>query len=386
MRQLLFTFLALASTPALAQVSPSIDRTDMPAVSTTTPVDSLRLSQASATLPATAPPLTRRGANQTWNYGALVATSQTVDRYISVAATGSAIYQFSFGALGGVNRATVASPEPLPVAIGAASPITDPYQFYAVSAAAAAVQDFRSVGFGGTLAGLQVPITYRSQAEQDIIYRFPVSFASQPDSSRSFFESPAAAAATGYLNRKRKRVNRVDAWGTLTTPFGTFQTVRIVSKLIDHDSIALGGMPGQGFDLPVTREYKWLAKTHHVPLLTITTQVIGGTEIITGVQYRDIYRRIVRLGTRDAAVDAALNAYPNPSAVGSPVALSVPAGSGPLTVTATDLVGRQLFQRHFSSPGRELVLGAEAFGSFRGVALLTISTARGTATRRVVRE
>jgi hypothetical protein len=385
MRQLL-PFLLLLAGPVLAQTSPVIDRTDMPAVSTTIPVDSMRLSQASAALPATAPPLTRRGANQTWNYSTLVATSQTVDRYISVAATGSAIYQFSFGLLGGVNRATVASPEPFPAGVGAASPITDPYQFYAVSAATAAVQDYRSVGFGGTVAGLQLPITYRSQAEQDIIYRFPVSFASLPDSSRSFFETPSAAAATGYLNRKRKRVNRVDAWGTLTTPFGTFQTVRIVSKLIDHDSIALGGLPGQGFDLPITREYKWLAKTHHVPLLTITTQEIGGAETITGVQYRDIYRRIVRLGIRDAATDATLNAYPNPSAVGNPLTLSVPAGSGPLTVTATDLVGRQLFRRSFNAPADVLTLDAAAFGSFRGVALLTVSTARGTATRRVVRE
>jgi hypothetical protein len=379
--------LVFAATAAQAQTSPSIDRTDMPAVTTTTPVDSLRLSQGSPTLPATAPPLTRRGANQTWNYSTLVATSQTVDRYISVTATGSAIYQFAYGVLGGVNRATVASPEPIPVGAGGVLPISDPYQFYAVSAATAAAQDYRSVGFGGTLAGLQVPVTYRSQAEQDIIYRFPVSFASLPDSSRSYFETPAAAASTGYLNRKRKRVNRVDAWGTLTTPFGTFQTVRIVSKLIDHDSIALGGLPGFGFDAPVTREYKWLAKTHHVPLLTITTQVIGGTETITGVQYRDIYRRFVPLAGRDAATQAVLSAAPNPSAVGEAVRLTVPAGSGPLTVAATDVLGRQVFSRNFGSgAGTTLTLDAAAFGSFRGVLLLTVTTAQGTATRRVVRE
>jgi hypothetical protein len=378
--------LALVAAAAQAQTSPSIDRTDMPAVSTTTPVDSLRLSQAAPTLPAAAPPLSRRGANQTWNYGTLVATAQTVDRYISVTATGSAFYQYAFGLLGGVNRATVASPEPIPVGAGVL-PISDPYQFYAVSAASAAVQDYRSVGFGGTLAGVQVPVTYRSQAEQDIIYRFPVSFTSLPDSSRSYFETPAAAAATGYLNRKRKRVNRVDAWGTLTTPFGTFQTVRIVSKLIDHDSIAFGGLPGFGFDAPVTREYKWLAKTHHVPLLTITTQQVGSTETITGVQYRDIYRRFVTLGGRDAATQAALSAFPNPSAASEAVRLTVTAGSGPLTVAATDLLGRQVFSRSFGSDaGTTLTLDAAAFGSFRGVLLLTVTTAQGTATRRVVRE
>jgi len=385
MRQLL-PFLLLLAGPALAQTSsPVIDRTDMPSL--TVGVDSLRLSVASPVLPATAPPLTRRGANQTWNYAGLVPTSQRVETYLplaTVTAT-SLFYALTFGPFGGVNQATVAAQQPLPLAGAGVLPITDTYQFYKLSTATAAQQDFRSVGFGGTLAGTAVPVTYASQTQQDIIYRFPLSFASAADSSNSYFTTPTAAAGVGYLSQKRKRVNKPDAWGTLTTPFGTFQTVRVVTRLQDHDSVSVGGI-SQGFDVPVTREYKWLAKTQHVPVLTITTTLIAGQETITGVEYRDIYRRIVRLATRDAATDAALSAYPNPSAVGSPLTLSVPAGSGALTVSATDLVGRQLFRRGFSNPGSELALGAEAFGSFRGVALLTITTARGTATRRVVRE
>ena len=132
------------------------------------------------------------------------------------------------------------------------------------------------MGFGASLNGTAMPVTYASAAQQDVIYRFPLSFASLPDSSSSFFSTPAAIATVGYLSQKRKRVNRPDAWGTLTTPFGTFQTVRVVTKLIDHDSMAFGGMPGQGFDVPLTREYKWLAKGQHVPVLTITTRVLAG--------------------------------------------------------------------------------------------------------------
>ena len=80
MRQLLLLLLLAATVPALAQTSPVIDRTDMPAL--TTGVDSLRLSVASPLLPATAPPLSRRGANQTWNYAGLVATSQRVETFL----------------------------------------------------------------------------------------------------------------------------------------------------------------------------------------------------------------------------------------------------------------------------------------------------------------
>ena len=387
MRQLLpFLLLTAAPALALAQVSPTIDRSDMPA--TTTTVDSLRLSAASPVLPNTVPPLSRRGANQTWNYSTLTPTSQRVESFVSVSSVtaGSLTYSFIFGPFGGANRATVASAQALPLPVALPIPLTDSYQFYATSAAAAAQQDFRSVGFGASLNGTAIPVTYASAAQQDVIYRFPLSFASLPDSSNSFFSTPTAIATVGYLSQKRKRVNKPDAWGTLTTPFGQFQTVRVVTKLIDHDSVAIGGTPGQGFDVPLTREYKWLAKTQHVPLLTITTRTIAGTETVTGVEYRDSYRRIIRTATRDAATNAVLTASPNPSAIGTPLTLTVPAGSGPLTVSATDMVGRQLFRRGFSGNSGTLHIDAEAFGTFRGVLLLTVQTAHGTATRRLVRE
>jgi hypothetical protein len=379
----------LAAAPALAQtISPVIDRTDMPSL--TVGVDSLRLSVAGLVLPASAPPLTKRGANQTWNYAALVPASQRVESYVpaSVVTATSLFYAFTFGPLGGANQTTVASPQVLPIPTGTNLPValTDTYQFYRLAAAGATPQDFRSVGFGASLNGTTIPITYASAAQQDVIYRFPLSFASLADSSSSFFSTPAAIATVGYLSQKRKRVNTPDAWGTLTTPFGTFQTVRVVSKLIDHDSVAFGGTPGQGFDIPLTREYKWLAKGQHVPVLTITTRLVSGQEVVSGVQYRDIYRRIIRLATRDAVLEASLAAAPNPSAVGSGLTLSMPAGSGPLTISATDVVGRLLFRRSYAGGTGSINIEAEAFGSFRGVALLTVQTARGTATRRVVRE
>ncbi|WP_426059515.1 hypothetical protein [Hymenobacter sp. B1770] len=385
--RLTFILLLLAAAPALAQNSPIIDRTDMPAPTTAAPLDTLRLSTASNALPASAPPPSQRGANQTWNYAGLVATSQRLEQFVTVATvTATApVYALVFGQFGGANRATVASPQALPLPPAFPIPLTDTYQFFATSAATASAQDFRSVGYGGSLSGVAVPVTYASQAQQDIIYRFPLSFASQPDSSNSFLSTPAAVASTGYFSQKRKRVNWPDAWGALTTPFGTFNTVRVVTTLMDHDSISLNGF-NQGFDLPLTREYKWLAKSQRVPLLTITTQMLAGTEVITSVQYRDIYRRMVRLATRDAATNAALATYPNPSAAGSPLSLIVPLGSGLLTVSATDVVGRQLFQRSMNGSSGTISLAAEDFGTFRGVALLTVTTARGTTTRRVVRE
>lgn len=356
--------LLVAAPAALAQTSPSIDRTDMPVIG-----DTLRLSQAAPVLPASAPPLTRRGANQTWNYSALTPLRQRVESYKNINTT-AATLQFTFGPLGGVNRATLVSPQNLPGNLPI--PISDPVEFYFLSAA-----DYRSVGFGATISGFGLPVTYQSQALQDIIYRFPLSFSSAPDSSNSYFQ--VSVPGTGYLSQRRKRVNRPDAWGTLTTPFGTFQTVRVVTRIQDHDSVAVGTGPGQGQTLPVQRQYKWLAKTIHVPVLTITTNLIGGQEVITSVEYRDVYRRIQLPTATTGSKAAPLAAWPTAAPAGTAAQLQLPA---PADLTITDLTGRLLGQ--FRQPAGLSALPLSP--AWQGVLLLRLRQADGsTAVGRLVR-
>ncbi|GAB3636973.1 hypothetical protein GCM10027422_25630 [Hymenobacter arcticus] len=371
---LLLSFTLVAGS-ALAQTSPSITAADMPVVG-----DSLRLSQAATTLPVSAPLLTRNGANQNWNYAGLANTSQRVERYAAVSTAAGLLLQLTFNSpFSPDSRATLVTPRALPVA-GALLPISDPLEFSAVSAA-----DFRLVGYGGTLNGTAVPVTYTTRSQQDIIYRFPLSYASAPDVSNSLLTTPASLAATGYFSQKRERRSQADAWGTLTTPFGTFQTVRVVTTITDHDSLVVSGT-SQVLTLPITHEYKWLAKGIHVPVLTITTTTVAGREVVSGVEYRDVFRRVVPLAARNAAGAAGFSTYPNPSAVGTALRLAVPAGGGPLTVVGTDLLGRRLFAVGLPAPAGEATLGAEVFGTFRGMALLTLQTNQGTTTQRVVRE
>jgi hypothetical protein len=370
--------LTLLAGSALAQTSPTITAADMPVVG-----DSLRLSQASPALPASAPPLSRAGANQTWNYSGLAAASQRVLRYNDVSTATGPLLQLTFNSafLSPDTRATLVSPQGLPAA-ASTLPITDPLEFSAVSSA-----DYRLVGYGGTISGTAVPVTYASKAQQDVVYRFPLSYTSPATVSNSLLTTPLALASSGYFSQKRQRTSQPDAWGTITTPFGTFQAVRLVSTIADHDSLAVGGTAGQGLTLPLVRTYQWLASGVHVPLLTIITTTVAGNEVVSAVEYRDVFRRMGRLATRDVATEAVLSAYPNPLASSASLRLAVPAGSGLLTVSGTDLLGRQLFSRAYAgSPGGVLTLDAAAFGSFRGVLLLTVQTAQGTATRRVVRE
>ncbi|OGX88451.1 hypothetical protein BEN47_08925 [Hymenobacter lapidarius] len=355
---------------AQAQTAPVITAADMPV-----PGDTLRLSLASPVLPATAPPLSRNGTNQTWNYAALQPLTQRVEAYKSVAASASGLQLVAFGPFGGANRATVATPRTFDFN-GATLPVSDVKEFFNLSA-----NDLRSVGFGVTFNGVALPVLYT--AGPDVIYSLPLAFGASHTSNSVLVASVPGA---GYLSQKRQRRNANDAWGTLTTPFGTFQTLRVVTTIIDHDSVAVGTGPGQGATLPTRREYKWLANGIHVPVLTITTIEVNGAQQVSAVEYRDVYRRPTALATRNRALDAGLRVYPNPSGVGTALQLAVPAGSGPFTVVATDVVGRQLFQRRFLGNEGVMSISAGAFGEFRGVLLLTVTTAQGTVTRRVVRE
>ena len=81
------------------------------------------------------------------------------------------------------------------------------------------------------------------------------------------------------------RTNVVDGWDNLTTLFGTFQTLRVKSTLIEHDSVYIDSL-STGF--PINRnitEYKWLGKGQGIPLLQVNEE---GTLVTT--YYRDFYR------------------------------------------------------------------------------------------------
>jgi hypothetical protein len=348
----------------------------MPAVG-----DSLRLSQAAPALPSGAPALSRSGANQTWNFAGLVPSAQRVARYNSASAASGPLLQLTFNSIFSAdNRATLVAPRSLPAA-ASALPVTDPLEFYANSSA-----DFRQVGYGATFSGTAVPVTYVSRARQDVLYRFPLSFGGAATVSNSLLTTPAVLASNGFFSQRRQRTTQADGWGTLTTPFGTFQALRVVTSVLDHDSLVIGTAPAQVLDLPLQREYQWLASGVHVPLLSITTATVGGQEVITSVEYRDVYRRFTPLATRSGTLGANLAAYPNPWATGTALRLALPPGSEPVTVAATDVVGRVLFRGQYPRAAGEVVLDAATLGNYRGVLLLSVTTSQGTGTIRVLRQ
>ncbi len=359
----------LAALPAAAQ-GPTITQADMPVTG-----DTLRLSRGVGL----GIDFQTTGPNQTWDFSTLTPVSQRVAEFLDPLAGAGPLILFTFGPLGGANRASVATPTQLPIdSLPGAGGLNfgDLRGYFRRQAA-----DYRQVGFSAAVNGLAVPVTFAS-GQQDIVYRLPLSFASAADSSDSYFE--ANVPGTAFLSQQQRRVNEPDGWGSLTTPFGTFATVRVRTRLDAFDSLAISGQMPIALQLPTRYEYKWLAVGQHVPLLTINTALIGGNETVTGVEYRDIYRRIV-LGTpADVAALREFTVAPNPVGAGQAVALRGLPTTGPVRLDVSDALGRRLLTRTIH--GTQATLTAADLGTARGVLTVRLTTADGTVVRRVVRE
>ena len=81
-----------------------------------------------------------------------------------------------------------------------------------------------------------------------MIYKYPVNYGNVDSSASGYsVELPNFL----YYGVERNRVNEVDGWGTLITPSGTYNVLRLKSTIEEHDSIYLDTLGfGYGFDVP----------------------------------------------------------------------------------------------------------------------------------------
>ena len=233
-----------------------INQSDMPVAG-----DTLRVS-ATNIIPVG---YSKTAMDTTWDFAALEALSQRVDTFVSATATPWA-YQLFFG---GANLASPRSGSPVP-----GLSVSHGFTFFKNSSTS-----FNELGSAYTIQGIPLSAKYDNP---DKYYEFPMQPGLMWSSTASFsIEVPNLL----YFSTQRFRTNVVDGWGTLITPYGTFQTLRVKSTLLEHDSIYIDSL-STGF--PFNRniiEYKWLGKEQGVPLLQVNEE---GSLVIT--TYRDFYR------------------------------------------------------------------------------------------------
>ncbi|MBU3662172.1 MAG: T9SS type A sorting domain-containing protein [Bacteroidetes bacterium] len=100
-----------------------------------------------------------------------------------------------------------------------------------------------------------------------------------------YYEGSAGFAGLGSLVQTGTRRTEVDGWGTIITPYGTFECLRVKSEVDGVDSISLGAT---GIPIPNSRtEYYWFGKNQDFPLMEV---VLNNFTQQTTIRYKDRYR------------------------------------------------------------------------------------------------
>jgi hypothetical protein len=279
-KAILFSSLMIASALCFTQII--VNQSDMPSAG-----DTIRMSN---TFETSGINFETTGANQYWDFSVLYPVSQQVEAFYTVQQT-PLLYQLVF--LTAANLAkSFEEFEQIP-----GFELTDPYEFYRNNST-----DFRYVGFAVTMNGIPIPNKYNNP---DIIYKFPLTYGNQ-DSSMATFN--LSLPGFGYYGGWKKRVNHVDGWGILKTPFGEFDVLKVRSDIFQYDSIYLDTL---GTGIPLYREYfeyKWIGKDFGLPLCTVTDD-----EFFTTVSYIDSVRTLFTGVSEEIAGLNDFSIYPNPA-------------------------------------------------------------------------
>ncbi|MDF2437880.1 MAG: hypothetical protein K0Q95_2256 [Bacteroidota bacterium] len=253
--------------------------------------------------------LSLTGPNTTWDFSTLIPSFQRYEIF-DAAGSYSGYYNALYNPFTGIPTTYgkvnfTASLIPIPgLTVSAA------YDFFKKS-----TTNLKQVGLAYTLNdSLPLPFEYNVP---DVVYNFPLNY--QDADTCNFQYKPHHLIPTGtlpfYYGGTGTRFNEVDGWGMLTTPFGSFNTLRVKSTIMQTDTLYLDSTIG-GFATPrpLRIEYKWLAVGKKVPVLQIEENIIGGAPVVTNVTYLDSLRSqvpYVGISELEAATD--LQLYPNPA-------------------------------------------------------------------------
>ncbi|NCX95894.1 MAG: T9SS C-terminal target domain-containing protein [Chitinophagia bacterium] len=327
MKKLTLLFLLFA---VRSQAQITITHADMPVSG-----DTLRWSSASPM--ASTIDLNDTGTSRTWDFTSLVPTAQGVDAYKSALSVSPFYALISLQAYGYKVSDSFPGASALPVSI------TELYTFFEKKSSNT---KFSAVAFAAKIAGVPTPFNYTID---DDWFHFPLTYL-RYDSSAYLLN--ISLASVGSIRQKGNRFTRVDAWGTIKTPYrpSPVNCIRVRSEVIGADSINFSGFP---FNIPRhTIEYKWLANGEHYPLLWITTNVTGTTERIATIRYRDSVRYIPTGIEEPTATSSPFVAplYPNPVSANGSIHIKVPENfDNAYTVTLIDRLGKAVITTHNQS-------------------------------------
>ncbi len=239
---------------------------------------------------------TLAGPDQTWDFTGLTAMVQQIDTFISPGDTPQ-IMQFVFNNIIFQEYKATVVEKVSGFDLIPNFEIPDTYQFFKKTS-----NDYRMLGYGINLMGTAIPIPFQ---QIDTLYRYPLEYG-EVDSSHSYFSLDVPNL--GYIGGNKTRTNFYEGWGTLRTPYGEFQTLKLKTVIHEYDSIYIDSL---NMGLPLTRdytEYKWFSEDYGHPIMQISEE-----GAIVSATYMDSVRNVLTSLPENPSRSFSYNIYPNPA-------------------------------------------------------------------------
>jgi hypothetical protein len=320
---------------SVAQIT--INRNDMPGLG-----DTLRITNTNAS----AINLLQTGPDYTWDFSSLSGGAQEILDYKNILQTPYFLFFpniFTFG---------IKTPD---IGFGPFS-FTDMYNFFLIDN-----NQFSYSGIGLKFQGNPFGASY---SKNDRIYNFPLRY---NDVDSNTFSFTVDLPGIGKYKSSGYRKTTVDGWGEITTPYGTFNCLRLNAYINSIDSITVSVFGfNYSFGIPSEkREYQWLAKGLKAPVLSVEGRILFGNFTITKAYFRGIPINIPT-NTPSRNTTASWNAFPNPGKQGWNFDLD-PSWSGGKFILF-DMQGRQL--KEITISGTRMVIDIQ--GAQTGIYLATL--------------
>ncbi|NRA13066.1 MAG: T9SS type A sorting domain-containing protein [Crocinitomicaceae bacterium] len=247
------------------------------------------------------------GANWSWDYSSLIAESQDLRGFFDLS-NASALVNIIYGTFAGPDHQAsyFSANDDLPLdQLGGILPvnITNVFQFSKSSSSA-----ITSVGIAMAVEGTEIPFksdTIETRYELPLMYQ-------NTYNSRGYTKMDLNPIQDIVWIQYRTRDSEVDGWGSVTTPYGTFEALRVKHTITELDSITMnifGGPITIPLPIPDSYIYEWWADGQMEPVLRIETSNFGGTETVSGIEFRDDFDPAL-VGIIDKSIE--VKVYPNP--------------------------------------------------------------------------
>lgn len=247
------------------------------------------------------------GANYTWDFSALVPQDQrSLITRPSSQITGLSTFQFGsmastpykatyFNSTTDLPLDQASALLPLPISIEEMNAFTKKTSTAITSIGYELVSNGQGLGFRSDTIETRyaLPMTYGNNYE-----------------SRGYTHLDMNPFYDAQWKQYRHRVTNVDGWGTVKTPFGQFDALRIHHVIDEFDSIYISY---QGFGMwipipvPLAHEYEWRSTSDKEAVMRIRTSEVMGNETVTAVEYRDNFNG---LGLKESQLNVSF--FPNP--------------------------------------------------------------------------